>query len=89
VVVPVGYPAEDATVPDISRKRLDEVLVPLGPNLRRRVGARYSSRSCPPPKIRIRSSTSRRTVPTHRSAEALAGSGQDLKTPGSGSRDPG
>jgi iodotyrosine deiodinase len=30
VVMPVGYPAEDATVPDISRKRLDEVLVLSG-----------------------------------------------------------
>jgi iodotyrosine deiodinase len=29
VVVPVGYPAEDATVPDLDRKRLDEVLVTL------------------------------------------------------------
>jgi iodotyrosine deiodinase len=28
VVVPVGYPAEDATVPDIDRKPLDEVLIP-------------------------------------------------------------
>jgi iodotyrosine deiodinase len=27
VVVPVGYAAEDATVPDIGRKRLDEVLI--------------------------------------------------------------
>jgi iodotyrosine deiodinase len=30
VVVPVGYAAEDATVPDIDRKRLDEVLVLSG-----------------------------------------------------------
>ena len=30
VVVPVGYPAEDATVPDIDRKRLEEVLVLSG-----------------------------------------------------------
>jgi len=29
VVVPVGYATEDATVPAIDRKRLDEVLVPL------------------------------------------------------------
>jgi iodotyrosine deiodinase len=29
VVVPVGYAAEGATVPDIGRKRLDEVLVSL------------------------------------------------------------
>jgi iodotyrosine deiodinase len=29
VVVPVGYAAEDATVPDIDRKRLEEVLIPL------------------------------------------------------------
>jgi iodotyrosine deiodinase len=29
-VVPVGYPAEDATVPRIGRKRLDEVLVLQG-----------------------------------------------------------
>lgn len=27
VVVPVGYAAENATVPDIGRKRLDEVLI--------------------------------------------------------------
>jgi iodotyrosine deiodinase len=27
VVVPVGYAAEGATVPDIDRKRLDEVLI--------------------------------------------------------------
>jgi iodotyrosine deiodinase len=30
VVVPVGYAAEDATVPDIDRKRLEEVLVLSG-----------------------------------------------------------
>ena len=30
VVVPVGYAAEGATVPDIDRKRLDEVLVLSG-----------------------------------------------------------
>jgi hypothetical protein len=29
VIVPVGYAAEGATVPDIGRKRLDEVLVSL------------------------------------------------------------
>ena len=29
VVVPVGYAAEGATVPDIDRKRLEEVLIPL------------------------------------------------------------
>jgi hypothetical protein len=28
--VPVGYAAEDATVPDIDRKRLEEVLVLSG-----------------------------------------------------------
>jgi iodotyrosine deiodinase len=27
VVVPVGYAAEDTTVPDIDRKRLEEVLI--------------------------------------------------------------
>jgi hypothetical protein len=27
VVIPVGYPAEGARVPDISRKPLDEILV--------------------------------------------------------------
>jgi hypothetical protein len=27
VVVPVGYAAENATVPDVGRKRLDEVLI--------------------------------------------------------------
>ena len=27
LVLPVGYPAEDAMVPDISRKTLDEVAV--------------------------------------------------------------
>ena len=30
VVIPVGYPARDATVPDIRRKELDEVLVEVG-----------------------------------------------------------
>ena len=30
VVIPVGYPAEDAVVPDISRKPLDEIAVWLG-----------------------------------------------------------
>lgn len=30
VVIPVGYPAEDATVPDIHRKPLDEVMVRIG-----------------------------------------------------------
>ena len=30
VVIPVGYPAPDATVPDIGRKPLDDVLVELG-----------------------------------------------------------
>jgi hypothetical protein len=29
VVIPVGYPAEYASVPDIERKRLDEVLIRL------------------------------------------------------------
>ncbi len=29
VVVPVGYAAEGATVPDIRRKPLEEVLIPL------------------------------------------------------------
>jgi iodotyrosine deiodinase len=27
VLIPVGYPAEDAVVPDIARKRLDEILI--------------------------------------------------------------
>jgi hypothetical protein len=27
VLVPVGYPADDCRVPDITRKRLDDVLV--------------------------------------------------------------
>lgn len=26
-VIPVGYPAQDATVPDLTRKRLDQILV--------------------------------------------------------------
>ncbi|MGH3645730.1 MAG: nitroreductase family protein [Micromonosporaceae bacterium] len=30
VVIPVGYPAEGATVPDITRKPLDEVMVRVG-----------------------------------------------------------
>jgi hypothetical protein len=30
VVVPVGWPAEDAHVPDLCRKPLDEVMVHLG-----------------------------------------------------------
>lgn len=30
VVIPVGYPADDATVPDIHRKPLDEVMVRIG-----------------------------------------------------------
>jgi len=30
-VIPVGYPAEDATVPDLERKPLDEILVQVGP----------------------------------------------------------
>jgi iodotyrosine deiodinase len=29
LLVPVGYPADDATVPDLERKRLDEILVRL------------------------------------------------------------
>jgi hypothetical protein len=29
VVVPIGYAAEGATVPDIRRKPLEEVLIPL------------------------------------------------------------
>jgi hypothetical protein len=29
VVIPVGYPAADATVPDISKKSLDEVLTEI------------------------------------------------------------
>ncbi len=29
VVIPVGYAAADATVPDIARKSLDEVLVEI------------------------------------------------------------
>lgn len=31
VVIPVGYPAADATVPDISKKSLDEVLAEIPP----------------------------------------------------------
>lgn len=31
VLIPVGYPAPDAEVPDIQRKRLDEVLVEMPP----------------------------------------------------------
>lgn len=31
VLIPVGYPATDATVPDIRRKPLDRVAVWLGP----------------------------------------------------------
>ena len=27
ILIPVGYPAEDAEVPDIERKPLDEILV--------------------------------------------------------------
>jgi iodotyrosine deiodinase len=27
VLIPVGYPAEDATVPDIQRKSLEEIMV--------------------------------------------------------------
>jgi hypothetical protein len=27
VLLPVGYPAEDATVPDIQRKPLDEIMI--------------------------------------------------------------
>jgi nitroreductase len=27
LLIPVGYPAEDAVVPDIDRKHLDEILV--------------------------------------------------------------
>lgn len=34
IVFPVGYPADDATVPDLTRKSLDEVAVwALGPSL--------------------------------------------------------
>jgi hypothetical protein len=29
VVVPVGHAAEETTVPDLDRKRLEEVLIPL------------------------------------------------------------
>ena len=31
VVIPVGYPAADATVPDISKRSLDEVLIEIPP----------------------------------------------------------
>jgi len=32
VVLPVGYPADGAQVPDVRRKPLDEVLVHLAPD---------------------------------------------------------
>jgi hypothetical protein len=31
ILFPIGYPAEDATVPDLTRKSLDEVAVWAGP----------------------------------------------------------
>jgi hypothetical protein len=29
--MPVGYPADDCMVPDLKRKRLEEVMVEVGP----------------------------------------------------------